>query len=50
MLKEFPDEIKELRTKYKEKYNQNPRGWNFSEETLEDYEKYLEKELIKEIN
>lgn len=47
MLKKFPKEIIELRNKYKEKYNKNPRGWNFSEETLEKYKEYLEKELEK---
>jgi len=47
MLKEFPKDIQELIKKYKEKYNEIPNGWNFSEETLDEYKVYLEKELNK---
>lgn len=35
----------ELRNKYNEKFGYYPRGWAHGEETLEEYEEYLEKEL-----
>lgn len=47
MLKEFPKEIQILQKMYKEKYKEKPRGWKFSEETLKEYQEYLEKALTK---
>lgn len=35
----------ELIEKYNKKYGKPPRGWAHGEETMKEYEKYLEKEL-----
>lgn len=43
----IPDDIKELIKQYENKNNTKPRGWNYKEETLTEYKKYLEKELGK---
>ena len=37
----------ELRKQYIQKYNKKPRGWSWEEETMQEYEKYLEKQLNK---
>ncbi len=37
----------ELREKYKERFNEYPRGWYHGEETMKEYEKYLEQCLEK---
>lgn len=37
----------ELRNKYIEKFGYYPRGWAHGEETMREYEEYLEKELQK---
>lgn len=39
----------ELRNKYIEKFGYYPRGWAHGEETMEEYEKYLEEELSKDV-
>lgn len=41
------DKAYELREKYKDKFNKYPRGWNHGEETMKEYEKYLQKQLEK---
>lgn len=41
----IPDEIKSLINKYEKIHNEKPKGWNYKEETLEEYKEYLEKEL-----
>ena len=35
------------RERYKEKYNKQPKGWEYDKETMQEYEKYLEKESEK---
>lgn len=35
----------ELREEYKRKYKEYPRGWCHGEETMKEYEQYLEKEV-----
>lgn len=36
------DKAYQLRKKYEKKKHENPRGWSWEEETMEEYEKYLE--------
>lgn len=44
----IPNDIKEKIKEYEKKFNQKPpRGWNFREETLDEYKEYLESELNK---
>ena len=39
----------ELREKFVQKFKETPRGWYHGEETMEEYEKYLE-QCLKEPN
>lgn len=41
------EKANELCKKYEEKYKTFPRGWAHGEETMEEYEEYLQKELEK---
>lgn len=41
------DKAYELRKKYEEKYQKSARGWSWEEETMEEYEKYLENIINK---
>lgn len=41
------DDIKELVNKYKEKYGEYPKGWDFKNESLSEYLDYLKK-MIEE--
>ena len=36
-----------LREEYFNKNNKDPRGWYYEEETMKEYEKFLEEELKK---
>lgn len=43
----IPDDIKNLIKEYEKKNDEKPRGWNYKEETLNQYKNYLETELNK---
>ena len=48
MKNSFNDGTKELAEKYKEKYEKRPKSFNWDDfNSLEEYKKYLEKELNK---
>lgn len=42
------DRATELRKQYEDKYKEKARGWAWEEETMEEYEEYLDK-CIKDI-
>ena len=47
MNMKLSDKAYKLRERYKEKYNKQPKGWEYDKETMKEYEEYLEKELEK---
>ena len=38
------DKAYKLREKYKEKYNKQPKGWEYDKETMKEYEEYKRRE------
>lgn len=42
------EKANKLRQEYKEKFNQQPKGWEYDKETMREYEQCLENELKKE--
>ena len=49
IMAKLSEKAYELRKKYNEKFGYYPRGWAHGEETMEEYEKYLEEELSKDV-
>jgi len=41
------EKARRLREEYKNKYKEQPKGWEYDKETMQEYEEYLEKELTK---
>lgn len=41
------EKASKLRKEYKDKYGEMPRGWYYEEETMKEYEQYLQKQLEK---